>query len=191
MKTIGLAGLLFLVLPCLADAATVCAIPNGDQTAIVRGPVDCSQSFSTPAISLDTSDTRWTTYQAGVVAQALGLRYQRLYKGQIALGIALTSTGTSSLNGTYPVAGTLTGSPPGQSDWVANLAGLARSVGTNFVPGGGSSVALYDMSGNPHTFNSTNIINFADAVGQLLLSYSFQNWVSGGNTFPANTKTIP
>lgn len=191
MRRLLLAGAMMLASVHVASAATVCAILSNDQTAVVLGPVNCSDQFSPAAVSIDTGDTRWTTYTAGVSGQLLGLRYQRLFREQILSGIALTSTGNSSLNGTYSLFGTQTTGAPGPLDNFTGLFLRAETIGTNFAGDGGSTESLYDVQRNAHVFDSAHMISFGNAISHLLHSYSFQAWATGGQTFPANTETIP
>lgn len=83
------------------------------------------------------------------------------YAGKIAQGIAVTSTGTPALNATYaldPVT-------------LSQIQALATDCAAGFgFPGGAGTFAYPDLTGTPHTFDSTSIVNLYKAMRGLIYS---------------------
>lgn len=95
-------------------------------------------------------------------------------------GIAIASTGTAALNGTY-ACDTLS-----QSDIIAIETGLNAGKG---FPGGSTSFGYPDATGAMHTFSETNFTNFAAAVRDFV--YACRAVIAGASTtLPAASVTI-
>jgi hypothetical protein len=114
--------------------------------------------------------------------------YQQ-YEQQLSSGIVLTSTGTSTLSGTYTVP--VPNGPAQNAAAQANITAIETSIAAGRgLPGGGATFNYYDSSGAPHSFNATNWGNFATAV--MNYSYTLQGWYLGGcsGSPPSNALTI-
>jgi hypothetical protein len=99
--------------------------------------------------------------------------YDELYMAAIGAGIALTSTGTSSLNATYPL----------DTDSISNYEGIYfRLLGGVGFPGGGSTISLPDMASPPtlHAFDASHATAFFSAISDYLFSLSPQQVVVNG-----------
>jgi hypothetical protein len=91
------------------------------------------------------------------------LSYQQAYEYVIAKGIALTSTGVSALNATYPLD-PLT---------ISNLMGLYVGVKVgDGLPNAASSIGLPDITNTMHSFDATHLTAFALKVRDYLWSLS-------------------
>lgn len=101
-----------------------------------------------------------------------------------AAGLAITSTGTSSLNGTYSVG------PAAQSNLMGLLLGFSlRGV----FPGGGSSFAYQDAAGTPHTMTQPEMQAVGAAVEDFVaeIAAARATIAAGGSpTIPPGTATI-
>lgn len=83
----------------------------------------------------------------------------QLYAERIASGLAVTSEGTPSLNGTYSI------SESRQQTISAIYAGIKGGDG---LPGGGATFAYPDISGVPHLFMAEQFAAFAKATRDYL-----------------------
>lgn len=99
-------------------------------------------------------------------------------------GLAITSTGSSAVNGTYALT----------TQSQAYINGLMSSIlanGTFF--GGATTQVFYDLANNPHTFPDVTVFkNFALAVGNFVdqvTLYGLSNGTQG--SLPSNQVTIP
>lgn len=73
----------------------------------------------------------------------------------LAAGLAVTSTATPALNGTYAI----------DAESQRFISGTAASLAArNRLPGGQSTFGYGDMTGAPHNFAAQDFLNFADAV---------------------------
>ena len=100
----------------------------------------------------------------------------------LAAGLALTSTGTPALNGTYALSPTsLTQIAEVREDLLAN--------GGTFSEGGASFVWA-DSAGSTHTFNPTNFAAFAAAVAKYVEAVE-EYADTGTGSIPSNAVTIP
>jgi hypothetical protein len=104
-----------------------------------------------------------------------------LLNAKLDAGIQIVSTGTSALNGTYPITdGAI-------SDLTGLLAGLAEGLG---LPLGQSTVPLADTSGVPHNFTSNNIKDLASAIRDY--KYSLQVvWNLAEASLPYTWPSLP
>lgn len=183
MRLVWLIALVLALVTSQAKAAPVCVLLSGDTTAVIAVNPPCNDSG---VVTIDTTDVRWTAWLAQHAAQNGAQSYLSQYRAQIAKGVALTSTGTPALNATYPLT----------DEIIGNIQGLyfrAKTIGTNFGPDGVSSVNLYDMAGQGHAFNSTQIINYGDGVAAYLATLAPQVVGPPGNQgWPASPAiTIP
>ena len=100
----------------------------------------------------------------------------------LSAGLAITSTGTSALSGTYAVD-QLT-----QDHVQSEMISLLASGGTAFADGS-ASVAWPDMAGGLHTFSLTEFRAFALAIGAYVAA--LYKCINGTlSTLPAATATI-
>jgi len=104
-----------------------------------------------------------------------------LLNAKLGAGIEIVSTGTSALNGTYPIT----------DNAIANLtgllAGLAEGLG---LPLGQSTVPLADTSGVPHNFSVNALKDLASAIRDY--KYSLQvTWNLLEASQPANWPSLP
>jgi hypothetical protein len=95
-------------------------------------------------------------------------------------GLAITSTSTPSLNGTYSVGA------QAQADITSVMTGVAVGVG---LPGGGSSFYWLDATGTPHSFTQAQFLSLATAIRNYV--YVLDMYGYGQGTQPAATATIP
>lgn len=99
---------------------------------------------------------------------------------QLAAGLAITSTGTPTLNGTYGCDSV------SQADIVAIETSLNAGKG---FPGGATTFGYPDMSGALHSFSQTEFTAFAAAVRDYV--YALRSVISGqSTTLPASTASI-
>jgi hypothetical protein len=101
----------------------------------------------------------------------------------IAAGVVITSTGTSTVNGNYACDATT------QTKLVGTIVyiGLKGSF-----PGGGATMAWFDMSDTPHIFPNVTVFEaFAEAICTYIAAV--QEWALAGGigTIPSNAVTIP
>jgi hypothetical protein len=102
----------------------------------------------------------------------------------IAAGIAITSTATPSLNGTYALDSVSTAQ-------IYQIGLYASQFGV--FPSGNSTFVYPDGTGTPHVFAVTDFINFLHAVAALVtdLNTQAQIMLNGGTpTWPVQTATI-
>ena len=102
------------------------------------------------------------------------------YNAAIAAGIQITSTSTSSLNGTYAIG------PNNQTAISAVMTGIANGLG---LPGSGSTFYYLDTSGTPHSFTADQFKAFATAVRDYL--YALDLFAAGHGSQPSASVTIP
>jgi hypothetical protein len=153
---------------------------NSSLSAIIT-EYGCHQSVTSDKpnyYEFDSSDARYVAWQAYLSAQ-------QAYNAALAAGIAITSTGTSSLNGTYACdKGT-------QQNIVAEQVYISNE-GT--FTNGGTTMAWPDVSGTYHTFPSTTEFTaFAKAVAQYVQALATAlAVVRGGGSWsaPSNAYTI-
>lgn len=99
-------------------------------------------------------------------------------------GIAIVSTATPALNGTYGV------DSASQQFISGTAAGIAAR---NRVPGGGATFGYGDITGAPHNFAASDFLNFADAVEDYIYAiYAAARTIQAGGsaTFPTASATI-
>ncbi len=95
-------------------------------------------------------------------------------------GIAITSTATPSLNGTYGCA------PSDQANITAIITGIAAGEG---LPGGGASFYWVDMTGAPYSFTQAQFLTLAKAIRDYV--YALDMFALGAAPQPVATATIP
>ena len=95
-------------------------------------------------------------------------------------GLAVTSTSTPSLNGTYSVGA------QAQADITSVMTGVAVGVG---LPGGGSSFYWLDSGGTPHNFTQAQFLSLATAIRNYV--YLLDMYGYGQGSQPTATATIP
>jgi len=98
----------------------------------------------------------------------------------LAAGLAITSTGSSALNGTYACDAL------SQADIVAVETSLNAGKG---FPGGATTFSYPDVSGTLHSFSEASFTDFAAAVRDFV--YACKSYAAGQTTtLPAATATI-
>jgi len=116
---------------------------------------------------------------APVVAPALTLAQQAFVL--INSGIAITSTGSTSLNGTYAT------NAAAQSNLLAIQVYLQAN---GKFPGSSGSLLWLDANNNPHTFTSTGqFTEFASAIADYVADLTLIS-MTGSGTLPPSTTTI-
>jgi hypothetical protein len=105
---------------------------------------------------------------------------QQVSAAALYAGIAIKSTSTPSLNGTYAVT------PTAQADITATITGIAAGEG---LPGGGSTFTFLDASGAPHTFTQAQFVALAAAIRNYV--YALKLYAAGHGSQPAARATIP
>ncbi len=96
-------------------------------------------------------------------------------------GLALTSTGTPAVSGTYPV------DPASQSAITSIRLQLAAGLG---FPGGGSTLPWKDSAGNWHVMTSANFTAFAEAVSAFVQACTLVIGGYPGAALPSAAATI-
>lgn len=102
----------------------------------------------------------------------------------LAGGIAITSTGHASLNGTYSTT----------TESIANVANVTTYILRNSrFPGGVTSMPWIDKSGTPHVFPDTATFeNFATAFADFVAACQIYGDSNGAiGAIPSNAITIP
>jgi hypothetical protein len=166
-KQILAASALALVLALPANAANVTLDPTG---TIVTGVYAMPQTFS---VVIPDNDARLVAWQA---ARAV----PQTFANALAAGLAVASTATPALNGSYAVdAGA-------QAAIAAVVTGVAAGEG---LPGGGSTFVFMDASGAPHSFNQAQFVSLAAAIRNYL--YALDLYAAGQGALPAASVTIP
>lgn len=141
-----------------------------DGTAWGAPPAGVAEVASAPSVAGQTwSGAAWVDTSASLAAKA-AIAGNAL----IAAGMALVSTGTPSLNGTYAIDKGST------QNITAIYSGIKDGDG---LPGGGSTFNYPDLAGTMHSFNTTTFPAFAKAARD----YLYQ--ISQGET-PASPVTI-
>lgn len=98
----------------------------------------------------------------------------------LATGIAIVSTGTPALNGTYAV------DQLSQMDVIAIETSLNAGKG---FPGGATTFGYPDITGARHSFSEANFTDFAAAVRDFV--YACKSVIAGqSTTLPTTTATI-
>jgi hypothetical protein len=99
-------------------------------------------------------------------------------------GVAVTSTGTPALSGTYAT-------DPAS---IANIVALSTGIAAGKpLPGGGSSFNYPDSSGAMHAFTAANFLDFAAAIEALIYNaeQSLSTLLNGGSaSMPSPSLTI-
>lgn len=102
-----------------------------------------------------------------------------------AAGVAIVSTGTPALNGTYAI----------DPATLANIVGLSTGIAAGKpLPGGGSTFNYRDIVGSPHAFTAANFLNFAAAIESYVYGadQAIETLVNGGTAMPPSQPvTIP
>jgi hypothetical protein len=112
-----------------------------------------------------------------------------LYAAKLAAGIAITSTATPALNGTYAI--TDQGPVNYQQKIQAIADGIANGKG---LPHNQATVGWLDIGGAVHNFVPADFLNFAKAIEDYV--YDLAGWesalIQGGNpAAPSSSVTIP
>lgn len=108
---------------------------------------------------------------AGSLVQVM---YTQVEPYVLSLGVAVTSTGTPSLNATYA----LDSASFSKLNTITSLLSNGKPL-----PGGGTTFSYPDITGNLHTFTSTNILNLAAALQNWRYSWEtgVSTLISGGS----------
>ncbi len=172
---------------------------DGTLVAIINGQPDCHYpaALGVTVVSGITLPSPWPgygyTYSAETFTQnpapAVQQTPTQMYLAQLALGIALTSTGNSALNATYTTP--VPNGPATNAAAQANITAIEASIGAGRgLPGGGSTFNYYDSSGASHAFDTTHWNEAATAF--MNYSYALQDWYLGGcsGSSPSNQITI-
>lgn len=157
--------------------------PNGGTgTPFMGGYV---QLFPGATLPSEASVTAYEpTYTAALTALQLAQAAVAAAQSAIASGITITSTGTSALNGTYPL------DPATQ----AKVNGVTTCILVNGTfPNNATTLNWYDISGVSHTFpNVTAFKNFANAfVNYITPIDEYANSGGASGSLPPNQITIP
>jgi hypothetical protein len=105
-------------------------------------------------------------------------------------GVAVLSTATPALNGTYTLDPGAPSSLPGLNAITSISTGIAAGKA---LPGGGTTFNYADVTGTPHAFTAANFLNFAAALESYVyaLTQAVGFLVSGGTTtLPAQPVVI-
>ena len=125
----------------------------------------------------------WTT--TPMPTPTAGQLAQQQYNAAIVAGLTITSTGSSSLNGTYSIT------PQAQS----NISGIVTSIAAGQgLPHGALTIQWLDAAGAPHAFTALQITAFGVAIRDYLydLQITHATLAAGGSaSWPAATVTIP
>jgi len=126
--------------------------------------------------------------QAPGVAAAVGAAWQTAgylsrsqeFAALVAAGVAITSTGTPTLSGTYAIDAISQG----------RIQALALYIQVHSAFPNAASTLLYpDITGTPHTFSTTaSFLNFATATGDFFTALVEADLMS--SAWPSNAKTI-
>ena len=144
-------------------------------------PPSGATTVATPPPSVDSTYTNgaWVPGQMAVAATA-----QAQLESVLRAGIAVTSTGTSALDATYALDST------SQSE-LYQIASYAQNFGV--FPNGQSTMAYPDVTGTPHTFTSTQIINLLKVVAPYVTACQVveETLAAGGSaSYPPGSATI-
>ncbi len=101
-----------------------------------------------------------------------------------AAGVAVTSTGTPALDGTYSIL---------DRD-ISNITALATGIAAGKpLPGGGSTFNYPDITGAAHAFSAANFLNFGTAIEDYVYNYreTLLTLLGGGSgSLPSSSLTI-
>ncbi len=178
MKRLILAALLLIAAVSSAQAATVSVLLS-DDTLTVLGPQPAGTGG---AVTIDTTDARWTTYLATLTAAATKNTARGARTAALTGGITLTctATGTLNLSGTYAV----------DQDFLNYLMDMGAGNFPNaFVTG----KPVIDTSNVLHTFSNPAAFNtFYQIVGGywIALKVYYMQIQSGlSPSLPTNTSS--
>lgn len=103
------------------------------------------------------------------------------YAAAIAAGLAVISTATPALNGTYGVDPNVDG---------VNINSIVNGIAANLgLPGGGDTFAYFDMAHVPHVFTQAQYLSLAKAIRDYV--YALDLYVAGAGDQPTAAATIP
>lgn len=149
---------------------------NDDQTA-VRTLFGSPQDDQTDYAEIADDDARYLAY---VDRQNL----PAIYASKLAGGIAITSTGTPAISGTYAL----------DQLTLDQIGSVARDAGSGLgLPGDLTSFAYPDIDGAPHAFAAADIQHLYKAMRDLVfaMSTTAATLAAGGSAdWPAQSKTI-
>lgn len=135
--------------------------------------VEVPETFSMTPGEAQYANGVWSAYTAPVTPAAIAT-------AAFGAGLAIVSTSTPALNGTYAV------SQLNQMDIIAIETSLNAGKG---FPGGATAFNYADMSGTMHAFTAANFSDFAAAIRDYV--YALNSVVAGASTtIPASTTTI-
>lgn len=97
----------------------------------------------------------------------------------IAAGVAIVSTSTPALNGTYAV------DDASRANTVAIMTGVAAGLG---LPGSGATFTYFDMSNAAHTFTAQQFGALAAALRDYV--YALDLYAAGAGSLPTSPVTI-
>ena len=123
MRSILMVLLFVVAIGSAAQAQTVNVILSFDQTTVLS-----PQPPGSGGTTINTSDSRWTTYLTKLAAQQAAAAYQAAVLSQLALGIILTSTGTPALNDNYPLDNATQSNLQGIYSGIVNATFLMGSI---------------------------------------------------------------
>lgn len=134
------------------------------------------QAAQTGYAEIEDTDPRYLAYEAANTASAA-------VQTALTSSITITSTGTSALNGTYAV------DPATQQKIIAEAVYIqvTGGIGVGNFTNGQSTRGWPDITGTPHTFDTTHFVPFAEAVAQYV--DALVSW-SGSGSLPAASATI-
>lgn len=145
--------------------------------------------------AVDITDAEWQTLLAAVnqnqvltlvsgaptLQPPLPLTTAELAAVAMGAGLAIASTGTPALNGTYAI------DQLSQMDIIAIETSLNAGKG---FPGGATTFSYADTSGVMHSFTQANFTDLAASVRDYV--YALKSVIAGASsTLPASTTTIP
>lgn len=186
----GLAALLLVGQPALAARY---ALVDGEGNVVNVVEWDGAATFPVPAgqslvaVGSSAAGPGWI-YADGEFSNPVSPPAPSIadqYAEKLAAGIAITSTGTPSLNATYPI-----------DDKTAILiSGLYAGIkGGDGVPGGGSDFVFTDIGNAPHTFTADDFTALAKAIRDYryaLVATKLTLLNNGSADWPAASATIP
>lgn len=132
------------------------------------------------------NDSRLVALQTANAARATAQGAQGSLDAAIALGLVLTSTGTSALNGTYAC------DADAQAEVMAEVAYLNSTGGADFS-NGLATIDWTDAAGGDHTFDPAHFVPFAQAMARYVTGCKLAaraNAKGGSVALPSNAATI-
>lgn len=128
----------------------------------------------------------WTVVALSQAQQAVAqaLAGQQAFNTAVAAGVAVTSTSTPAINGTYSCDATSQGLMTAEAVYIAESTALGSATFTN----GSTTKPWADAAGALHTFTTTQFLTFAMATARYVDAVTTA--VQTGAELPSNTVTI-